>query len=76
MGYTMAQAKRDFHMGYLKGFELERFVLNPGWVVYLSNGAKYDVLVDARSHGIRHFKTLDAAVSALSEIGFEVSRLR
>lgn len=77
MFYTMADAKRDFSMGYLAQYVIERNILSPGWRVKVGpkeNKALHP-LVDARSHEWRLFKTLDAAVAALVEIGFDVDFL-
>jgi len=77
MYYTMADAKRDFRLGYLGQYVIERNVLSPGWRVKIGpeRNQVLHPLVDARSHEWRLFKTLDAAVSALEEIGFEVNIL-
>jgi len=71
--FTMAQAKRDFSIGLLTDFHIQRVVMGSGWCVWLG-GAGYHrgPLVDARSNKLREFKTLDAAVSALEQIGFKV----
>lgn len=77
MHYTMKDAKRDFSMGYLGQFSLERNILGGGWRVKVGpkeNKALHP-LVDARSHEWRLFKTLDAAVAALVDIGFAVDYL-
>lgn len=72
---TMAQAKRDFQIGYLTKYHIERAPLSTGWMLYLGEGNAAGWLVDARSKEARVFKTLDSVVSALESIGFEVSRL-
>jgi len=74
MFYTMADAKRDFKMGYLTQFVIERNGLSTGWWVKIGpeRNQVLHPLVDARSHKMRHFKSLDAAVSALEEIGFVI----
>lgn len=78
----MAQAKRDFEIGYLVDFELERYPLDAGWVVKLATGnlgggsSTRGSLVDARTKQPRQFKTLDAAISALEQVGFKVEGLR
>lgn len=75
--YTMAQAKRAFEMGYLKLAEVKRWDLTTGgrggWFVWLGRGNSAGWLVDARDHEARKFKTLDAAVSGLEQIGFRVN---
>jgi len=78
---TMAQAKRDFGIGYLRGFSILRDVAdmsgNPrGWNLDLEDiNGRRGFLVDARTKTVRVFKTLDAAVAALEEIGFQVNGL-
>lgn len=77
MFYTMADAKRDFKMGYLAQYAIERNILAPGWRVKIGpeRNQVLHPLVDARTKQWRLFKSLDAAVSALEEIGFEVNIL-
>jgi len=73
---TLAQAKRDFEIGYLKEYRLKRWPLaGQGWFVWLGEGNAAGWLVDARSKEPREFKTLDAAVSSLEAIGFKVEEL-
>lgn len=71
--FTMALAKRDFEAGHLNVFRIERSPLGHGWQIHL--GAGMSPLVDARKNEPRTFKTLDAAVAALEEIGFKVDSL-
>ncbi len=73
--WTMAQAKRDFENGLFRAFTIDRSMA--GWCVALQGSGKIGEgwLLDARRKEPRVFKTLDAAVAALSEIGFEVGRL-
>ncbi len=75
--WTMAQAKRDFQIGYLEGFCFWR-ALTEGepWTVGLRGGTATGYLVDARTKQIREFKTLDAAVRSVEEIGFECKALQ
>lgn len=77
MYYTMADAKRDFRLGYLGQYVIERNVLAAGWRVKVGpeRNQVLHPLVDARSKEWRLFKSLDAAVSSLEEIGFEVNIL-
>lgn len=77
MFYTMADAKRDFKMGYLAQYVIERNALAAGWRVKLGpeRNQVLHPLVDARTKQWRLFKSLDAAVSSLEEIGFEVNIL-
>jgi hypothetical protein len=73
---TIAQAKRDFEIGYLTEFSLKRWPLaGLGWFVWLGKGNAAGWLVDARSKEPREFKTLDAAVSSLESIGFRIDEL-
>lgn len=73
--WTMAQAKRDFSIGYLTDFSMTRYELGHGWRVDLRGGSARGSLVDARDKSPRQFRTLDAAVSALEQIGFKVEGL-
>lgn len=73
---TMAQAKRDFQIGYLTKFHIERTQMKEGWILHLGEGNAAGWLVDARSKEIRIFKTLDSVISAVESIGFEVNILR
>lgn len=75
LNWTMAQAKRDFEIGYLTDFHIERAQMVAGWSVSLKGGTKRGHLVDARAKSARVFKTLDAAVLALEQIGFKVEGL-
>lgn len=75
--YSMAQAKRAFEMGYLRLVEVKRWDLTTGgrggWFVWLGRGNAAGWLVDARDKEPRMFKSLDAAVSALEQVGFRVN---
>ena len=75
--WTMAQAKRDFENGFLVGVEFVPAFGEPGWCFILTGAgtAGRGRFVDARNHETRVFKTLDAAVSAAREIGFQVQGL-
>lgn len=77
--WTMADAKKDFERGLLWGFTILPAHMEPGWTVRLDctlSSNPVDFLVDAHKKQVRIFKTLDAAVSALHQIGFEVKQLR
>ena len=76
MHNTMSQSKRDFSLGYLTEWRIERSIIGSGWRVFLGSGNAAGWLVDARTKEPRLFKTLDAVVSALNEIGFEINQLR
>lgn len=73
--WTLALAKRDFGVGYLTDFHIERAPMVSGWVVQLRGGTNRGPLVDARSKTARVFKTLDSAVAAIESIGFKVEGL-
>lgn len=76
MNRTMAIAKHDFKIGYLTSYEIVRpFFDNAHWCVSLGTGLQQGMLCDARTKEPRQFKTLDSAVKAVEEIGFEVTRL-
>ena len=73
---TMAQAKRDFQAAYLKGFYVVADIVPGCWNLDIEDiNGRRGFLVDARTKEPRSFKTLDAAVSALREIGFDVKGL-
>lgn len=69
---TLAQAKRDFQIGYLTKYRIERAPVPPGWMLHLGEGNAAGWLVDARSKQPRVFKSLDSVVAALEDIGFSV----
>lgn len=72
---TMAEAKKAFQLGILKAFRVERAIglITVSFDVLVNGERSRAVLVDARSrNSARQFKTLDAAVSALEQIGFAV----
>jgi hypothetical protein len=71
----MDLAKRDFKIGYLEGFHIDRAIAGNGWHVYLKGGTNRGPLVDAREKKPRLFKTLDSAVNAIEQIGFRVESL-
>ena len=71
--WTMAEAKRDFGYGLLADYGMQRVMGE--WSVVLSGTSMRGALVDARGKTPRMFKTLDAAVSALEQIGFSVQSM-
>ena len=73
--WTMAEAKRDFHMGYMKGFTLEREAMGQGWYLSLKHAKGTGPLIDAREKQPRTFRTSDAAIAAAEQVGFRVVAL-
>lgn len=76
--YQLAQAKRDFEIGYLTTWHIERAPLakgGTGWVLILGTGNGAGQLVDARTKDVRIIKSLDSVLSILESIGFEVNAL-
>jgi hypothetical protein len=72
----MAQAKRDFSIGYLTSYSISRVPMsNDEWCVQLKGGVNRGPLIDARDKSVRRFKTVDACVSAIEQIGFKVESL-
>lgn len=73
---TLAQAKRDFEFGLIQSVMIQRVFESA--VVELTYRGKSvpEPLVDARTKKPRQFKTLDAAVRSIEEIGLSVSALR
>ncbi len=72
---TMANAKRDFQIGYLTKYRIERAPISTGWMLYLGEGNAAGWLVEARTKEPRVFKTIDSVVSTLEAIGFQVNIL-
>ena len=75
LAHTMAQAKRDHRVGYLTRWRIEKTPEGVGWRVELGAGNGRGWLADARSKEPRVFRSLDGAVSALEQIGFEINLL-
>ncbi|MBX3617491.1 hypothetical protein [Nitrosomonas sp.] len=80
--YTMNIAKRDFMMGYLKQYRIIKapeLMLSGSWEkrwhISLGYGETHGYLVDSRTKEPRLFKTLDAAVKALEDVGFNIIAL-
>jgi len=74
--YTLDLAKRDFQLGYLTRWRIERAPLEEkGWRLVLGQGMSEGALCDARSKKPRVFKSLDSVVSAIEDIGFKVDVL-
>lgn len=70
---TTAQAKRDFATGNIRAFKIIREIDRRVFVELLytaASGIGTDHLDDARTKQTRMFKTTDAAISALEQIGF------
>jgi len=77
--WTMAQAKSDFERGLLKGAEMYFFdaLGECHYTVSFVSSLPLDgsgALVDARTGNTREFKTMDAAHSAVRQVGFKTSR--
>lgn len=75
MSNTLANAKRDFTIGYLTKFRIERSPMNNGWMLYLGEGNGAGWLIEARTKEPRIFKTLDSVITTLDSIGFKVETL-
>lgn len=73
--YTVAQAKRDFTLGYLVSYRLLR-VMGFWQVIIYSEGGANGYLVDARTKETRMFKTVDTALNSVESIGFDISVLQ
>jgi hypothetical protein len=77
---TMAEAKRDFKRGHLDTWRIDRMKLQEGlgkpyfrWFVRVGReGRPLDLLGDARTRMPREFVSVEAAIGALEQIGFEV----
>lgn len=76
--WTMQDAKRDFERGLLRSACLVALPMASGWSVSIRSTLGMDgcgCLLDARKREPRQFKTADAAIRAVQEIGFEVVKL-
>jgi hypothetical protein len=69
------ELKRDFELGHLKQYKIMKSVLSAKiWTIqFIDNDNNNFYLVDARTKQTREFKTLDGAISAVEEVGFEVN---
>jgi len=72
--YTLEMAKSDIKEGWLDRFELERNQKNE-WKIILKNENGFSKCLTIARGGDRTFKTLDAAVKVVEEIGFSVDYL-
>lgn len=75
---TTSEARRDFQHGLIRGFTIERVPMETRAIMvtllYTGRATKdREPLGDTRSKKARMFKTYDAAVSALEQIGFNVA---
>lgn len=75
MSNTLANAKRDFSIGYLTRFRIEKSPMADSWMLWLGDGNGAGWLIEARTKEPRVFKTLDSAVNTLESIGFQVLQL-
>lgn len=76
--WTMQQAKQDFRRGLFRSCHVERLPLDGGWTVVLVSTLPLDSsggLLDARKGERRLFRSLDAAVRTLEQVGFKCDRL-
>lgn len=81
--WTMAQAKSDFERGLLKSFSIHfhrhDLMDSAHYAISLESVLSTDgagALVDARTGAIREFKTMDAAHSAIRQVGFHCARFQ
>jgi hypothetical protein len=75
--FTMARAKSDFQRGFLKEARIIA-TLPATWAVQITSKLGMDgtgFLVDARHKQPRQMRSLDAAVEAVMQIGFDVKRI-
>jgi hypothetical protein len=75
---TMADAKKQFALGIIKGYAIDRAMKQNvvRFSLQVDKQRSVGVLVDARTKQPRAFKTLDAAVSAIEQVGFSVGVLQ
>ncbi|HID7945550.1 TPA: hypothetical protein ACXIEZ_006604 [Pseudomonas aeruginosa] len=75
---TFADAKKDFERGLIASAWLERQPLSDDWVLFFRSQLRTDatmVFVATREREVRLFKSLDAALNILRQIGFKADRL-
>jgi hypothetical protein len=75
---TFAEAKKDFERGLIASAWLERQPLSDDWVLYFKSQLRNDatlIFVATREREVRLFKSLDAALNILRQIGFQADRL-
>lgn len=72
---TIKDLKRDFELGHLKHYKIMKSVLSTKvWTIqFLDNGNNNFYLVDTRTKETREFKSLDGAIAAIEEVGFEIN---
>ena len=73
--YTLAMAKNDYKEGWINGYNFSR--QEKGWILEVWKDSPEEIkrpISSARGE-IRIFKTLDAAVSVVEEIGWSVDYL-
>jgi hypothetical protein len=73
--WTLAQARRDYEIGFMSSFKLVKAPMQEGWQILLRAGPHEGPLVDARQKQPRVFATLDGALETLQKIGFKVEYL-
>lgn len=75
---TFSEAKKDFERGLIATSWLERQPLSDDWVLFFASKLRTDstlVLVATREREVRQFRSLDAALNMLRQIGFQAYRL-
>lgn len=86
--YTLAMAKNDYKEGWINGFSIVKTNIKKGhygtvtveytgWVIEVWKDSPEEIRrqISAARGDVRIFKTLDAAVSVVEEIGWEVDYL-
>jgi hypothetical protein len=72
----MAEAKRLFSMDFLTGFRFTTAFGDEEWVVSFCDAkGSWGELLPTKGSQPRIFKTLDAAVRTVRDVGFKVSAL-
>lgn len=70
---SFAEAKKDFDRGLLVSARIERQPLSNDWCLFFVGRLRPDanlVLVGTREREVRVFKSLDAVLNMLRQIGF------
>lgn len=73
---TQAQVSLLFHQGVVSKWKIEQEAVSNDWLVSFQVGLSWSYLLDVRRKQIKRFKSLDAAISSLRFIGFDVKELK
>lgn len=73
---TQAQLAMLHQQGVIDKWKIEKEAISGDWLVSFQVGLSWSYLQDVRRKQVKRFKSLDAAISALQFVGFEVKELK